>query len=381
MDDKLVMQRALTSEREEEVFSAIDQVAMNETPSAVPLLFQTLSHPSTAVRRKAINTLAKFQGQGWDSTIVTGLLEVLQKDPDERIRRWASDALSHFGQTGLTALLEGLNHGDPSSKQCAASSFQFLGASAKIAIPDLVRALGDRDDGVASSASISLECIGTDAMPLLVLVEGTQTSDDRARYYAAATLYRLDPENQKAIQLLTSFLRNPDARLRERAASVLYVDIDAGKINVLGLPDYLHLLEDSVAYVRGLAATGIKATVAVTRAHNLEPVLVDRLVRALCAALEDDAWEVRDAAMGALGVLGPRAVAAVPKLTSLLASEHGDDMLSSTRALAKIGSGAGSAIPALRQLDMTLSKLPEHSEVDELRQAVNEAVAAIQSHV
>jgi HEAT repeat protein len=206
---------------------------------------------------------------------------VLQAMPEGPVKDLATDLL-----TGRHS----------SVKQNAAARLFKLGPRAEPAIPALVLALGDSDDGVRSDAASALAAIGKPSEPAVIRLLASPAKDDRI--WGAITLGRLGLE------------------LGGRTPAP---------------PALIDLLKDKSPEVR-------KATTAA-----LGDIRDPRAVRGLLAliAREEDR-DIRADAICSIGCLGKSANAAIPVLERLL-----EDRALGNYAASSLGSIGNEALPRL----------------------------------
>src|SRR5262245_53462906 len=138
-----------------------------------------------------------------------------------------------------------------------------------------------------------------DAVP--DLIAALKDSDEGVRAKAAEALWALGPEAREAVPALTLLLQDASAGVRLNAAGALG---DIGPDALPALPALRKALWDRDPYVRAQAAT------AVGRFGTAALAAVPDLV----GALRDGAKAVRVAALYALAEIGPDAKAALPAL-------------------------------------------------------------------
>jgi len=239
------------------------------------------------------------------------------KAEDFLVREHAAEVLENMGMAVATVvpeLTDALKDRSARVRSCAARALANAGPQAKKAVPLLARAMYDREHGwPGKDAAEALGRLGPaakDAVPELIKVVSTADSAYKdpklARHMpyvksaAIEALGKIGPEAKAAVPVLLKELRG-----RRQAAAMVAL----GKIKA--------------------------------------PQAVPHLI----TALEDQDWEVRQAAAEALRHIGPAAKAAVPALVSeLLDPENADrpDMLEILgEALANIGPGAKAALPVL----------------------------------
>jgi serine/threonine protein kinase/HEAT repeat protein len=203
------------------------------------------------------------------------------------------------------------------------------------------------------------------------LVKSLREDDDKGFAVSAKKLVAL---GDAAAAGLRDLLQDPNARTRERAATVLG---DLGPAAAAAVPDLAALLGDREDRVRASAAQALaKFGVA---AKPAQPLLLQ--------ALADPDASVRQAAAAALDRLGPPAKEDVPALRKALADDKPAVRRYAMQALARIGLDAKEAIavygPAAQDADREVRQhaLQALSRVgpDGRDQAVSSLLAALRS--
>ena len=188
------------------------------------------------------------------------------------------------------------------------------------------------------------------------------TGGDRAAVIRSVGAFGADAA--PAVEKLAGFLPDSDSDVRGAAALALS---EIGPPAAPAAPQVARLLKDPDPQVRGYAALALREM-----GRRAAPAIPD-----LCAALQDPAPSVRMTAASALGSMGTTADSAVPDLIAELEASNGSEisgddvqvMRNICYALADIGPGARSAIPALEKV--------QHLRVKYIAQ---EAVNKIEGH-
>jgi HEAT repeat protein len=151
-------------------------------------------------------------------------------------------------------------------------------------------------------------------------------------------LVKARPTPPEVVQALTKSLEtDPQTKVRIRSAEALS---NIGPPAKESAPALRKALLDKDPMLR------VTAVLALTRIAR-EVKDPDHLTRVLIAALDEKDPKVRGAAAATLGLLGPKAVAAVPALAAALRDPLPGMRLWSAVALGQIGPAAKEAIPAL----------------------------------
>ncbi|WP_197491324.1 HEAT repeat domain-containing protein [Planctomyces sp. SH-PL62] len=253
-----------------------------------------------------------------------------------------------------------LDDPDPARRLAAIKALGAIGPGAAPSVPELTRALSDRESWIRCEAAVSLGKVGPaaagsaqamfDAMrradgfqpgliagaiaqlgPSVVplLVEATRERPGSVRRESIHALGLMGPEARGALGRIEELTHDHDVSTRIQAASVLW--------SISGRPDAASILIEALAdrteFVRGQAAFHL----------GLMGPAAESAVSALIRLLEGENPADHESALNALGRIGPPSVAAVPAMLrrSTAASPA---MLPWAVSLASIGPGA---VPAL----------------------------------
>jgi HEAT repeat protein len=229
------------SDREAIVRQAAFTGLVNIGPSAVDSLVKGLSHPSSSVRRNAPVILAKIGG----SAVQPLINEATHSDPAVRIAVFRT--LGRIGQAvAIPTLIRGLGE---TSLPVRAQAVESLVAFGRPVVPKLLATLKGPETALHDGAVDALVGIGKNAVPELVAMMQEPKVDYRIRAKGVAALRRLQwaPRNvvervwahivsgewekvpiiPKAIPPLMLSLENPLAQVRTRASEVLVSFRDA----------------------------------------------------------------------------------------------------------------------------------------------------------
>lgn len=154
-------------------------------------------------------------------TEAPALANAARYDPDAKVRAAALAAAVSVATTPpvLQALRQCLTDKEPAVRLVAASRLRQLGVSATTLAPELAKALGDADSGVAENAAEALIAIGTAAVG--PLSEQLATGSATAKKMALATLATLGPVARPAIPAITQCQQDPDGQVRQLADAAL----------------------------------------------------------------------------------------------------------------------------------------------------------------
>ena len=182
----------------------------------------------------------------------------------------------------------------------------------------------------ATEALGTLDPIPVSAASALIPLLANDTED---LYPAEQTLSKMavDP---KVLRQLVAALKNPNAHIRQHAASALQ-GLDPKPAALL--KPFMSLLHDKEVSVRQVAESWLS--------YYGDPAVIPPMI----TALSDKTAGVRQAAAQVLGEYGAQAAEAVPGLTNLLQDPDADVRAAAARTLGMIGSAAASALPDLNK--------------------------------
>jgi HEAT repeat protein len=241
----------------------------------------------------------------------------------------------------LPALLKGLEAADASKRIAAADGLEKLGQLAQVAVPDLVRALSDTNQGVrlhAASALLAIDpanqlssALLVKDMPVLIAMLSDGESD--SVIFAAYTLARLGPKSEPAVPALLRVLSqvrmdpNPSG-----AASLALV-----RLGPTAVPHLVKTLSDPKSELRERCVMILWDMGPPARAA----------VPALAKAMNDRDARLQVYAACAITAIDPKNQAAVPVLTSLLKHEDSYIREHAGYGLKNVGPAARVAVPNL----------------------------------
>ncbi len=313
-------------------------VTVNKIAIMPAVLDQLLGHEDADVRATGCELLGACGNQVWSvngdvlavplaaaeaEKMVSGLLDLLQNDPEWTVRRKAAVAV---GRLRLTAMAEGATKpliaalADPRAevKAAAAQALGEISAAREFIVADLKPADGPPNDTALAAAK-----------PLADALNNNRVG---AASELAVALEKVGPP---AIAPLTPALKHPDDEVRLLATRAVARIGTSRAVPLLG-----GQLQDSRVAVRQTASDALRSMAET----QTDPKVTEQLVKAipqLAAALADDDWKVYNAARDALSGIGADAV---PEL--IVALDDPDRRVSYTvqQALADIGAPA---VPAL----------------------------------
>jgi HEAT repeat protein len=321
---------------------ALGRIAL-EPQRVVPALRAAVQTPGSG-GDKAIEALGRFGPAAREA--VPTLVEELREDRLHD-RRGIVFALTHIGpeaREAVPALVDVLLAERGNLRSAAAETLGRIGPAAAPAVPALCEVLGASDTDAQRNAITALGEIGPAAAGSVArLIRALDFEPDSwIPGHAAAALGKIGPNGKEAIPALRSALRNPNRRVRVRAAWALW-RIDGSKEPLLAaLGDELEdVRRDAASYLGQLGP-------------EAEPA-----VPGLIKALADEDEQVRDAAAEALGLIGVRA-GAVPALKRALNDEQVRVRIQAAAALWKLEK----APEALTALAAVLTSTPPGDSFD-----------------
>jgi HEAT repeat protein len=305
-----------------------------QAQAAVPALVEALQDNNSDIRIQAVNALSKI-GPGARQALPA--LYGLLKDGNGNLRGVAAEALwriARRAEPSVHVLTQLWNQGDTSGVRThAAAILGEMGPSARAALPELKKALHDKNDSLRGAMALacwrieSREALGGmvfDARPrtLAVLIELLDSPDSLVRTWAAIYLRQIGREAATAVSPLLKATKDREPSVRQCAIEALgCIRPESGAV----LTALRTALEDDDVGNRFAAAE------ASCQMGHADRVVIAELVR--IASMDLAYWPE---AARVLGNLGPGAKAAVPSLLRTLTHEYHDIYLSAARALRKI---------------------------------------------
>lgn len=284
-------------------FRELDALDMPAKKKYLGTMKNTLRDNNPANRVLAVESLGLMGPMAEEA--LPDLIWVLHEDNSE-VRARAIKTLVRIGTAAVPALIEALKHQDPVVRCSAAETLGSIGSGAGEAIPLLTLLLSDKDYTVSRQVASALGLIGPAAVPALTQV--ARGVDSRATEMAETAFSYLKAEPE-IVRGLAHVLGNADehAGVRVFAAKAL------GKLQEKGgeaTPALVHALGDPNNDIRS-AATGVLGRIGPTA------------VPALRAALTNADPRVRSGAATALGAIGSVAEEVIPALVQALQDEDG----------------------------------------------------------
>lgn len=249
-------------------------------------------------------------------------------------------AIIHFWvkkdkKVALSTFIISLTDNDAQARLSAAKALGKMGAAAEAAIPELSKALGDKEQGVRLMVIDALSRVGKNVSAkltpaMLAAAKDPSPQVREAAFKALNTLKLKSPEVYAAITAGVAD-KNEDVRL---VAAAYVVDQKAPKGAVPGLIKMSRLDDEDqrAEALEAFASLGVKASAAVPR---------------LIEMLQDPEKSLRVTAAEALGAMGEKALAAVPALEKAISEKYEDLTLEAIYTLRKLGPKAAGSTKTL----------------------------------
>ncbi len=242
---------------------------------------------------------------------------------DGEIAAWS---LAAIGQESVAPLMVLLTNAAPQLKARAAQALGMIGADAGPAVPILIEYLHDPDHNVSYRAADALGWIGQRpelAVPALIAtLKGPYSA---LNYYAAESLGRFGAGAAAAIPALLDRFGDNDYRTRGSAIYALS-RISRETTEKKVLPSVLRHFQDLNPNLR----SGAVAELMQLR------MFPEAVIPVFIAGLDDPDRTVRMNSINGLGLVGPAAKDAIPKLNALLDDSSYFVREDASNALAKI---------------------------------------------
>lgn len=299
------------------------------------------------------NTTATAQLVGSGTNSIPGLVELLQKhDSFFRNKAWRLlrklpprirlQLATRFPPTAAEYVRESAAHG-----------LGLLGPQAHEAIPDLIRALPDKEGRVSVEAAWALSRVGEAALPALLIA--LQNQDSRVRHSAINAIIQMNPKSRLALPNLVQLLDDPVEQVRSSAAYAL---------TAMGLPGTFALIsvaDEGSPHARNAASNVLAGAYLTIRSaesslylmtQDTSPIRRERAIKALSRLrgagdlavdtatylLQDAVVEVRVAAIEVLGAMGSRSQPSIPQLLPLASAPEECIRNAARRAIEEIES-------------------------------------------
>jgi HEAT repeat protein len=318
--------------------------------AAVDELAESLDDESEGVSRQAASTLRRI-----GPTAVPALERVVLRDAQPRVRFEAIFALWHFGpaaHTAVPALIVALEDQDDDVRTTAVLTLAAIGKRAAPAVPRLSQWLWSDDAELRQYARHAVETIGVLDGPTRTQLTALLSSEQpKVRLTAARILAACDESNDVLLPLIIRLAACEDVEIASGAMELL------GKLGPRAAPaigSLVTLLTTETNAQPGFCG-GSNCHVVAGILSKIGPPAVPPLAE----ALKHRNPQVRGAAAGALGEIGPAAHEAVPQLIALLGDHAAWESLTSClsisqevrenaiESLGRIGPRASAAIASL----------------------------------
>jgi HEAT repeat protein len=320
--------------------------------------------PSTTpqLRVRAAEQLARL---GAAHPLTVPALVCAFRDDHSTVVAEAQRSLRRIGpRNAVPELLRALSNRDARVRRFSAEVLRDFGSEASNATPQLLEILTDRSEGVRVQAAQALAAVGGHAaVPGL-----TGALDDRkpaVRAAAARALANIGHEALSAYPKLQCRLADPHPDVRVACAKAIWsIQGEARQ----AVPVLIAALREPVSWEAALILASIGPN-----ASNAVPALIERLkhekvprplretpvaalalgqigaaaVPALIETLASSNPRVRTSAALALGYVGPQASGATPQLVDLLSDSDGDVRRAATLSLGTIDPGRKELVSAL----------------------------------
>ncbi len=224
-------------------------------------------------------------------------------DGNDRVRAKVVEALGRIGESAAEAAVPGLMRAlrDPDNGVCAlaAEALGQMGVSADGAIPSLVRSLKHISPEVRRTAAEALGKMGETAAGARPALEtAARDEDGGVRSQAIRALGAIGGSTSASALVVLAWLQDPDPLVRAAAVAFLGQSSEPSEATLGAL---MILLDDANNQVK------VEVTKVLPNLAGATPAVIDGLCRRL---IEDDSEWVQVSAAMALGKLGAAAVAA-----------------------------------------------------------------------
>jgi len=295
--------------------------------NTIPLMIKALEDADPSVVISALQTLAE---DGADA--VPALTEALRH---KQGRYWACLVLAEMGPQAKAAvpqLTTLLKDDEPEVRMEAVIALGEIGPDAASAVPALTETLADASPAVRYASAFSLGKIGA-VVALPALEKAEHEKDPFLSLVAAWAVAKLRPDDTKAVakavDLIVAALKQDDANVRRGAAKALW------ELNVAPQtvgPALLAALDDPDPVVQANVYAGLASL-----GQDAVPRLIERL----------DDPRTQGKVLRVLGLMGPEAKTAVPRLVEALAAADAEQRRELLFTLASIGADSAEATPAI----------------------------------
>jgi len=277
-------------------------------------LVHQLKNENVEIRRKAVQDLGGQAGLvGLDERALPALTSCLQ-DKDSKVRMWSICALRYASanvKPSIPRIIELFSDEDAEVRQASALFFTYRPQYGKQAYVALQKALSDKD--------------------LLVRVR------------SAWAVLLINPRENAGMAVLAKGLKIEDSKIRNEVVRAF------GELGIPGLSVLKTAVKEENPIVR-LTATQAMAEVALNLGADKKQEFPHDTTESLIELLKHEDKETVYSAVYALGIIGPAAKAAVPRITDLLKDPDRSVRWIAASELRMFGDAAKAAVPALTQL-------------------------------
>ncbi|MEL7226958.1 MAG: HEAT repeat domain-containing protein, partial [Cyanobacteria bacterium J06576_12] len=310
---------------------------------AVPILVAALE--SEDLRYRAAAALGDY---GPEAAAAVNALIAGLNDEDSIFLYRVTNSLIEIGAVAVPQLAVALEAEAEDVRYQAAGILESIEPAASAAVPALLAALNDQNEGVRDAAIQALrrltkrygEDVSADAAKdydlVPTLITALYYQDSSIRAIAAELLGNLGPEAKYSVPALIGALNDSETTVRRQAASAL------GKIGpaaAVATPALVVLIEDADTTVRRAAVSALKEI-----GEEIGPT-AETAVPALAALLDSSDLVIRREAADALGNIGAEAT---PALITALGDPR--TRYGAAYSLSRIGSPAEAAAEPLRAI-------------------------------
>jgi len=301
-----------------------------DASTAVPQLLELANDQNAEIKALA-KTLFSSLGKG----AVVELLKLLKdKDQLETTRLTAAEALSKLepDKEHLVELVALLKDPKVEVRRASAEALSKLGPEVMDAFPELIAAMGDKDEAVRTALGLAIKSTGRKGVPKLQEMLAKE-KDPAAKASLILALGAMGPLAKDSLDDLTKYMSDPNEEVKKAAIASLE------KIGKDSVPALLKLLESKEAPIRvgailALGEAGVQAKVAM-------PTLADLIVK------DADATVRRSALVALKSIGGMELKDHVAKVGQALKDQDKDVRAQAAVTLADIGAAAEPAIPGL----------------------------------
>jgi HEAT repeat protein len=271
------------------------------------------------------------------------LAAAVRADKSDQVREAAARALGMFEKEGalaVSALAVALEDKHEGTRAAAADALRRIGKDAAEALPALQKVLADKTAGRLTRIQCALAIgrigapDGLAALSTLKEVLADTKANSEVRKAAAETLGRFGRDAADAVPTLASTLASRDSNLTLRRAVVNTLD-DIGPSASEALPSLQGALKDEDKFVRSASLHTIGQLGSAIASRR------KKVVDAVLTCMDDNALEVRIAAIDTLATLGPEALGdqlpgVVQRLTETMSDSEKVIRDAATQALKKL---------------------------------------------